>query len=84
MIKKKLFCWKGILCYQINKKGETRVINIVGSNNHGKQGFREISAKLLKADVLATRSDKFQSNSLDGYYAVLYQLNKRAKESAQA
>lgn len=47
--KKKLFCWKGILCYQINKKGETRVNNIVGSNNHGKQGFREMSAKLLKA-----------------------------------
>lgn len=47
--KKIMFCWKGILCYQINKKGETRVINIVGSNNHGKQGFREMSAKLLKA-----------------------------------
>lgn len=47
--KKKLFCWKGILCYQINKKGETRVINIVGSNNYGKQGFREMSAKRLKA-----------------------------------
>lgn len=47
--KKKLFCWKGILCFQINKEGETRVINIVGSNNHGKQGFREMSAELLKA-----------------------------------
>lgn len=44
-VKKKPFCWKGILCYQINKKGETRVINIVGSNNHGKQGFREMSAE---------------------------------------